>query len=211
MKSITAVLALLVASTSGFASLTVLRSSYGYHFSSKETASWKVWKAVDNDLPIAMDLLERKRAFHRAMRGAKPSMLESTAGENLESLFPEIKDGQIMFVASDSAADVVGFALYNIRYYSLDSPPSLWLEDIFIDYDSRGAGAGKAIMNELASVAYSYDCSHLAWQCDYRNKRGLEFYDHLGAQVTGQEGDQVKLTWVPPCLPIEEKSLDCNE
>ncbi len=66
----------------------------------------------------------------------------------------------------------------------------------------RNQGAGAALMSYLAQVAKDNDCTHLAWNADVRNIRGLSFYDRLCAKVTKQKGNHYFLTWTPQILAV---------
>jgi hypothetical protein len=41
------------------------------------------------------------------------------------------------------------------------------------------------------------ECTHLAWNADARNTRGLSFYDRLGSKITEQQANRCFLRWVP--------------
>jgi GNAT superfamily N-acetyltransferase len=91
----------------------------------------------------------------------------------------------------------IGFALYGFRYSSFVGQPSLWLDDLYVDVDRRSQGAGAALMQHLAQISQENDCTHLAWNADARNTRGLRFYGRLGAEITEQQGNRFFLKWVP--------------
>jgi GNAT superfamily N-acetyltransferase len=59
----------------------------------------------------------------------------------------------------------------------------LYLEDLFIEEDYRGAGAGMVVMRALANVALSTGCDKMVWQALDWNKPALNFYSKLGARV----------------------------
>jgi GNAT superfamily N-acetyltransferase len=59
----------------------------------------------------------------------------------------------------------------------------LYLEDLFIEEDYRGGGAGMMVMKALASVAISLGCSKMIWQALDWNTPALNFYKKLGAKV----------------------------
>jgi GNAT superfamily N-acetyltransferase len=91
----------------------------------------------------------------------------------------------------------VGFALYGFRYSSFAGQPSIWLDDLYVDEQMRSQGAGSAIMKQLAQIAKESECTHLAWNADAQNIRGLGFYHRLGAEITEQHGNKCFLSWVP--------------
>lgn len=48
--------------------------------------------------------------------------------------------------------------------------------------DSRGNGAGKAIMKELANRAINKDCGRFEWVVLDWNKPAIDFYNSMGAE-----------------------------
>ena len=100
-----------------------------------------------------------------------------------------------MFV-EDSACEV-GFALYGFRYSSFAGQPSIWLDDLYVNEAVRSRGAGAALMIHIAQVSKNNDCTHLAWNADVRNVRGLSFYRRLGAEIVEQNGNRCFLKWTP--------------
>jgi GNAT superfamily N-acetyltransferase len=98
---------------------------------------------------------------------------------------------------AEISAHEVGFALYGFRYSSFAGQSNIWLDDLYVDDEMRSQGAGAALMAQLAQIAKENDCTHLAWNADARNTRGLKFYDRLGAEITEQHGNRCFLRWVP--------------
>jgi GNAT superfamily N-acetyltransferase len=169
---------------------------------------WDIRTAYDEDLELVQNWIERKCKFDRSLTGKEPSLSwKAKTGETLQSLFPEVPHGRVLFInQQDKNADIsftpstdeepVGFALYALRYAGF-GPPLLWLEDLFVDPQLRSREAGLALMNELAAIAQSNRCTHMAWMADERNNRGIAFYERLGAKVTGQSGTCMNMEWIP--------------
>jgi GNAT superfamily N-acetyltransferase len=174
--------------------------------------AWEFREARDEDAGLAAELLELKCVFDRSLSGEPPSTIKPSAGRSLASLFPELGPSGKMLLVDDAAGQgrhedrgralqdlPVGFALYQLRYYGLDAPPSLWLEDIYVDGARRSQGAGLALMRELGRVGRRNFCSHLGWKCHVDNDRGNRFYERIGALVQSQKGDMYNYRWaVPP-------------
>jgi len=70
----------------------------------------------------------------------------------------------------------IGFALYGFRCSSFAGQPSIWLDDLYVNEDWKSQGAGEVLMDHIAQIAKENDCTHLAWNADARNTRGLSFY-----------------------------------
>jgi GNAT superfamily N-acetyltransferase len=83
-------------------------------------------------------------------------------------------------VAVDGGA-VVGVALFYHNYSTFLGKPGLYLEDLFVLPDHRGAGQGKALLARLAQIAVERGCGRLEWRVVDRNEPSIAFYRALGA------------------------------
>lgn len=75
----------------------------------------------------------------------------------------------------------VGVALYFFSYSSWTGR-ALYLEDIFVEPASRGAGLGGALMRTAAAAAVAAGCRRMQWVVLDWNVRSVEFYEAAGAQ-----------------------------
>ena len=75
----------------------------------------------------------------------------------------------------------IGFALWYYTYSTFRGRHGLWLEDLFIDPDARGSGAGKALMAHLAARCRDEGLARFEWWVLDWNTPSIEFYKSLGA------------------------------
>lgn len=150
--------------------------------------------ATPDDIPLIFSFIEKKSAFDRHI-GAFAGELQVSPEKIGKTLFGMSPYAYVLF--AEASGSEVGFALYGFRYSSFIGQPSIWLDDLYVDEGMRSQGAGTALMNRLARIAAERDCSHLAWNADARNIRGLNFYDRLGAKITDRIGDRCFLKWIP--------------
>jgi GNAT superfamily N-acetyltransferase len=80
-------------------------------------------------------------------------------------------------------ARTVGFALYYFAYSTFASSPVLFIEDLFVLPEERGAGAGSLLMRELARVAVRKGCRQMEWIVLGWNKPAIRFYNRIGARL----------------------------
>lgn len=80
----------------------------------------------------------------------------------------------------------VGFALYFFTYSTFLARPTLYLEDLFVLPEERGAGAGKALLRALARIAVRRGCGRLEWAVLDWNRPAIGFYKRLGAKLRRQ-------------------------
>ncbi|NJR50153.1 MAG: GNAT family N-acetyltransferase [Leptolyngbyaceae cyanobacterium CSU_1_3] len=150
--------------------------------------------ATVDDVPLIFSFIQKKSEFDRNI-GAFSGVLQVSEDKIRRTLFGVIPFSYVLF--AEISAHEVGFALYGFRYSSFAGQPSIWLDDLYVDDTMRSQGAGAALMAQLAQIAKEKNCTHLAWNADARNTRGLKFYDRLGAEMTEQHGNRCFLRWVP--------------
>lgn len=76
----------------------------------------------------------------------------------------------------------LGFAVYFFNYSTWQGRHGLYLEDLYVSPDSRGQGAGKALLAHLARIAVERDCGRFEWSVLDWNAPSIAFYDSLGAE-----------------------------
>lgn len=90
----------------------------------------------------------------------------------------------------------VGFALYFATFSTFLCKPGIYLEDLFVEPEHRGAGIGKALLKRLASLVVERGGGRFEWRCLDWNEPSIRFYESLGAslmrewllvRLTGQE------------------------
>src|SRR6185436_14808822 len=67
-----------------------------------------------------------------------------------EALVAETGDGK-------GSGEVVAFALFFTNFSTFLAQPGLYLEDLYVKPDQRGAGIGKALLTRLARLAVERD------------------------------------------------------
>ena len=59
----------------------------------------------------------------------------------------------------------------------------MWLEDLFVRPEHRGAGIGRALLTRLAGLARERGCGRFEWAVLDWNEPAIRFYQALGAEV----------------------------
>lgn len=128
--------------------------------------------AADLDTIIAFirALAEYERLAH-AVR-LDPAVLEG-------HLFGTRPMAEVLIAEQEGAP--VGFALFFHNFSTFEGKPGIYLEDLFVVPQARGAGAGKALLAELARLALARDCARLEWSVLDWNAPSIAFYKALGA------------------------------
>ena len=76
-----------------------------------------------------------------------------------------------------------GFALFFHNFSTFEGKPGIYLEDLFVEPEARGAGLGKALLARLAQLAMARGCARLEWSVLDWNEPSIAFYKSLGAQA----------------------------
>jgi len=87
----------------------------------------------------------------------------------------------------------VGFALFFTTFSTFLCKPGLYLEDLFVEPEHRGAGIGKALLGHLAALACERGCGRLEWPVLDWNTPSIRFYESLGASLL-PEWELVRMT-----------------
>ncbi|HWA60152.1 MAG TPA: GNAT family N-acetyltransferase [Caulobacteraceae bacterium] len=75
----------------------------------------------------------------------------------------------------------VGFAFWFYNVSTFEGRCGIYLEDLFVRPEARGAGAGKALMAALARRCRDENLGRLEWAVLDWNAPSIAFYDSLGA------------------------------
>ena len=77
----------------------------------------------------------------------------------------------------------VGFALFFTTFSTFLCKPGIYLEDLFVEPEHRGAGIGKALLRRLAALAVERSCGRFEWRVLDWNTPSIRFYESLGATL----------------------------
>jgi GNAT superfamily N-acetyltransferase len=77
----------------------------------------------------------------------------------------------------------VAFALYFTTFSTFLCKPGIYLEDLFVEPEHRGAGIGKALLKRLAAMVVERDGGRFEWRVLDWNEPSIRFYQALGATV----------------------------
>lgn len=77
----------------------------------------------------------------------------------------------------------VGFALYFTTFSTFLCRPGIYLEDLFVEPEHRGAGIGKALLKRLAALTLERGGGRFEWRVLDWNEPSIRFYEALGATL----------------------------
>jgi GNAT superfamily N-acetyltransferase len=136
--------------------------------------SLKIRKATSNDSALILEFVKALAEYE------KLSHEVTTDAENLrKNIFADPAVAFVLIAESDGKP--AGFALFFYNFSTFLGQKGIYLEDLFVKPEFRGAGIGKALLKELARIALSENCGRLDWSVLDWNTPAIEFYKSIGA------------------------------
>ena len=136
----------------------------------------RIRKAVKEDCARMMELIHELAVYEKEPEAVTVSFdhfVQSGFGDNpvWEAIVAEISPSP----AEEGRGEVVGFALWYIRY-STWKGQRLYLEDFLVSEKMRGHGIGKLLFDKLLEECKEKGYSGMAWQVLDWNEPAINFY-----------------------------------
>lgn len=110
----------------------------------------------------------------------EPDAVVATESDFAKALFGD--NPQVHCLIAEIDQHAVGFAVYFLSFSTWLGQHGIYLEDLFVKPESRGSGAGKALLKELAKIAVANNCGRVEWSVLDWNEPSINFYKALGAK-----------------------------
>ncbi len=78
---------------------------------------------------------------------------------------------------------VVGMAIWFLNFSTWTGRHGIWLEDLFVRPEARGAGHGRGLLLTLARLAVASGYGRVEWSVLDWNEPAIGFYRSLGAEA----------------------------
>lgn len=134
----------------------------------------RIREATERDVPLIL-------SFIRAL--AEYEKLSHEVGATEEDLLANLFGGrpfaEVLIAEQDEAP--AGFALFFHNFSTFLGKPGIYLEDLYVKPEFRGAGTGKKLLVHLARLAKERGCGRLEWWVLDWNEPSIGFYRKIGA------------------------------
>jgi GNAT superfamily N-acetyltransferase len=134
----------------------------------------EIRSATEGDVPLILSLIKELAEYERLSH-------EVVATEEglCDSLFGERAVAEVLlgYLGDDPA----GFALFFHTFSTFLGRPGIYLEDLYVRPEFRGAGIGRALLVQLARLARERGCGRLEWLVLDWNGPAIGFYRSIGA------------------------------
>lgn len=131
----------------------------------------------ESDLPALLELM-RGLARFEGYAAAFAVTTESLACQGLRRTPPDFH----AVVVDAPGGGLMGMAVYYLIPFTYRARPTLFLKELFVDPEYRGAGVGAALMRAAAQAARDAGCATMRWQVAHWNVGARRFYEGLGAE-----------------------------
>ena len=132
-------------------------------------------EAQPSDVPVLLELVRELARYER-----EPDAVVATEDDLATALFGPDPSAGCHVAEVDGA--VVGFALWYRSFSTWLGRPGLWLEDLFVRPEHRGAGLGRQLLVQLAAVCVERGWPRFEWWVLDWNEPAHGFYRSLGAR-----------------------------
>lgn len=136
----------------------------------------KIRKAESKDADIILALIKELAIYEKAEHE-----VQTSADEIRETLFGKNSKAAALIAETDDK-EVVAYAVYFYNYSTWLGKNGIYLEDIYVTPKYRRHGIGRALLQQLASLAVKENCGRFEWAVLDWNTPAIEFYQSLGAK-----------------------------
>ncbi|MDF1632324.1 GNAT family N-acetyltransferase [Mycoplana sp. MJR14] len=101
-------------------------------------------------------------------------------------------------ICETDAGEPAGFAIWFLSYSTWQARNGLYLEDLYVTPEHRGAGVGRMLLRHLAKVAVAEGCGRFEWSVLDWNEPAIRVYEAIGAEPQSEwtryrlSGDRLK-------------------
>jgi GNAT superfamily N-acetyltransferase len=130
--------------------------------------------ATEVDVPLILSFIRELANYERLSH-------EVVATEEAlrDSLFGERRFAEVLL--GYGGGSPAGFALFFHTFSTFLGKPGIYLEDLYVKPEFRGAGIGRALLVHLARLARERGCGRLEWSVLDWNEPAIGFYKGIGA------------------------------
>jgi GNAT superfamily N-acetyltransferase len=133
--------------------------------------------ATVEDVPLILDFIRGLADYEKLAH-----QVDATEALLAEHLFGAKPMAEVVFAVTPDGQEA-GFALFFNNFSTFRGKPGIYLEDLFVKVEYRGAGYGKALLAHLAHLAIERGYARVDWAVLDWNEPAIRFYENLGAHL----------------------------
>lgn len=136
--------------------------------------SFVIRRAEPRDASAILRLIRELADYERLLD--RVEIDEARIGESLFAASPKV-----FCDVAEIAGEAVGYALWFYSYSTFTGRHGIYLEDLYVEPEHRGAGIGRAFLQNLARRCAEEGLTRLEWAVLTWNEPSIGFYRSLGA------------------------------
>ena len=117
--------------------------------------------------------------YELALYEKAPDEAKATREQIVDTFF--CQDPKVFCEIVEVDGAIAGLAIWFLNYSTWQGKHGIYLEDLYIRPEFRGAGYGKALLKHLASICDDRGYGRFQWWVLDWNEPAIEFYKSLGA------------------------------
>ena len=135
--------------------------------------------ATPADVPLLLALIRELATYEKLL-----DRVQASEGLLRRALFGSPPAAEALIAEQDGEA--VGYAIFFPTFSTFLAIQGIWLEDIYVRPEARGAGTGRALLATVAAKLTERGGQRLEWSALDWNELALGFYRGLGAEQMGE-------------------------
>lgn len=132
--------------------------------------------ATPEDVPLILQFIRDLAEFER-----EPNAVKATEAMLHDALYGPKAVAEA--VIAEIEGKPMGFALFFRNFSTWTGRTGLYLEDLYVTPEARGAGVGTALLRHLAKIAHDRGYGRFEWAVLDWNQPAIDFYEKMGAQA----------------------------
>ena len=137
----------------------------------------KIRKATEADIPRLLPLIRELAEFEKYVDAF--AITEKILREQGFRRSPP--DFYCLIAEENGTLD--GILVYYFVTFTYRAKPNLIVKELYVAESHRSKGVGNLLMKAVAQEAERTGCGMIKWWVAKWNKRGIEFYQRLGARI----------------------------
>jgi GNAT superfamily N-acetyltransferase len=133
-------------------------------------------EARPDDVPAILRLVRDLATYEK-----EPDAVRATEEHFHAALFPREGTPATFAHVAEVNGEVVGMAVWYLTFSTWTGVNGIWLEDLFVEPEHRGAGLGRELLATLAQTCVERGYQRLEWWVLDWNEPSIGFYRSLGA------------------------------
>ncbi|MGO3758305.1 MAG: GNAT family N-acetyltransferase [Agrococcus casei] len=134
--------------------------------------------ATQDDIPELLEMIRDLAEYH-----GERDRVTVTEQQLADQIFSGTSPltARVVEAPADAPHSLNGYSLWYAAFSPWEGSEVMHLEDLYVRPESRGTGAGKALLRNLAVIADEHQYGHIQWMVLKSNVSGAQFYVSQGA------------------------------